>query len=103
MTSMSSVSEYKTGRKNSKRNADGMPKEGTKLRAAYDALRSGEIVNLSATKVSATQLTDIYGMDLESVKGSIQGGYIGSRLLGEWDGPYYIPVERIVSSLMEPA
>lgn len=32
-----------------------------------------------------------YGMEIETKGG--RGG--GSRLLGEWDGPYFVPIERM--------
>lgn len=89
------VSEHKRGRIDPSRNRDGKPRVGTKLRKAYDALRTGGIVTIGNSGISV-QLRDFYGMDIETVK-SHSGRVIGSRLVGEWDGPYYVPVERIVS------
>lgn len=81
---------------------DGKPTEGSKLRAMYDALRTGGVVSMreiagGSNMASAyrRQLTDFYGMDIVPVK-SDTGHNIGSRLVGEWDGPYYVPIERIV-------
>lgn len=96
MTSTLSVSEHKRGHRHHAKNHDGKPREGSRLRAQYDALRRGEIITRPSPNLSA-----FYGMDLELVL-TDTGRIIGSRLVGEWDGPYYIPVERIVSSLMEP-
>jgi hypothetical protein len=104
MTSTLRVSEVKNGKSHGNKSSDGKPAEGTKIRAAYDALRRGETVSLRGSGCTVAQLRDFYGMELERVYNT-EGhrGLIGSRLVGEWDGPYYIPVERIVSSLMEPA
>lgn len=59
------------------------PREGSRLRSSYDRLRSGEVVRLGWM---AEQLTNMYGMELKRTDG-------GSRLVGEWDGPYFVPVE----------
>jgi hypothetical protein len=92
MTSTIRVSEIKNGSASAYKNSDGKPKSGTKLRRVYDALRRGEIVKLGGY---STQLRDMYGMEIERV------GKTGTRLLGEWDGPYYVPIERIVSEETE--
>lgn len=79
------------GRMSRMKNHDGKPREGTVLRDLYDRLRQGAVVPLNSGSSSYTaQLRDMYGMDLVSV------GKSGSRLVGEWDGPYYVPIERIV-------
>lgn len=96
------VSDHKRGKYYRAKSGDGKPAEGTLIRQVYDDLRRGEIVAFTkANSHVKRQLTDFYGMDIEAVR-SETGASIGSRLIGEWDGPYYIPVERIVSSLMEP-
>lgn len=97
MTATTRVSDIKGTRV--KGNRDGKPKPGTKLREVYDALRTGAVVNVNQfspaknTSVYLAQLRDFYGMDIESVRN------VGSRLLGEWEGPYYVPIERIVAGM----
>lgn len=83
-------------------NPGGKPREGTKLRQAYDALRRGEIVKIKDYGNGiANQLTLFYGMDLERVtrKGQWQGCVIGTRLLGEWIGDEYVPIEHITAGI----
>jgi hypothetical protein len=83
-------------------NVSGKPREGTRLRAAYDALRRGEILNLSTPEFSGmrSQLQDFYGMDIISVPAERgHGVYLGSRLRGEWEGDEYVPIERIVAGV----
>ena len=97
MTAVTSISAIK-GKKQgaASRNSDGKPKPGTSLRAVYDALRTGSIVNVTRTGGGAQttgQLRDFYGMEIERV------GNVGVRLLGEWEGPYYVPIERIVAGM----
>lgn len=101
MTTTQRVSDHKGTLSGAKKN-DGKPKPGTKLREAYDALRTGQVVSLraifgdSASRSSHSQLRDFYGMDIEPVR---EGGrVIGSRLVGEWDGPYYVPIERLTTT-----
>lgn len=93
MTAVRSVSEIKRGAKNPAKS--GAPRPGTRLRAMYDEFRTGRVVDVSREfgtngLQSIVQLRDFYGMDIES----LCGGY---RLVGEWEGPYYVPIERIVS------
>lgn len=101
MTSTVRVSEIKRGKSNCNKNFDGRPKEGTTLRLLYEAFRSGQVVSVrkefgeSASRY-ISYLRDFYGMEIEPVKADT-GRIIGSRLVGEWDGPYYVPIERIVS------
>ena len=103
MTALARVSEIKSGRRHHSKNYDGKPRPGTLIRQFYDDLRKGEIVAFGRKYENVrNQLMDFYGMDIEPVRDD-RNSFIGSRLVGEWDGPYYIPVERIVSSLMEPA
>lgn len=91
MARMASASDIKKG----KTNKSSAPKEGTKIRRVYDELRSGSIVNVSAiSKRACVQLRDMYGMEIETVRD--RGRIIGSRLIGEWDGPYFVPIERII-------
>ncbi len=98
MTAVTRVSDLKRGRVA----RQSIPTYGTLIRQFYDDLRRGEVVAFGRQhRTIRNSLTDFYGMDIEAVR-SETGALIGSRLLGEWDGPYYIPVERIVSSLMEP-
>lgn len=96
MTSTARVSEIKRGQAHHSKSGDGKPRLGTKLRHSYDALRRGEVVQIGKSR----QLQDFYGMDIQQVKGET-GRVIGSRLIGEWDGPYYVPIERIVSEEAE--
>ena len=98
MTAVTRVSDIKRGRI-ARQHA---PTDGSLTRQFYDDLRRGEVVCFGrAHRNLKRQLEDFYGMEIEAVK-TERGALVGSRLLGEWDGPYYIPVERIVSSLMEP-
>lgn len=82
------------------RNLDAMrvPRPGTKLRAFYDALLSGELVVAGwffPAKGTAgpciAQLREFYGCEIISKSG--YGG--GCVMLGRWDGPYFVPVERL--------
>lgn len=43
------------------------------------------------------QSVDFYGMELATVKEGRRT--VGQRLLGEWEGPYYVPIERIVAGM----
>lgn len=88
MTATVRVSEIKNPGKHGTQNKDGKPRAGTPLREKYDRLRMGEIVRLGRSK---RQLIDFYGMDIVTDRSQ------GSRLVGEWDGPYYVPIERIVA------
>lgn len=101
MTATIRVSEIKNPRAHGPLSKDGKPREGTKIRQAYDALRRGEVVSLKAMGVSPVILTDMYGMDIKSVPNDKGPGWLGTRLLGEWDGSYYVPIERIVSEEAE--
>lgn len=65
-----------------------IPKQGTKLREVYDALRRGEHVINQYAEIN--QLQNFYGMVTEST------GRRGHYLLGEWEGTYYVPLERIL-------
>lgn len=93
MTAIRSVSEIKRGTKNPAKS--GAPRAGTRLRAMYDEFRTGRVVDVyrefgANGMGSIVQLRDFYGMEIESLRG-------GHRLVGEWEGPYYVPIERIVS------
>lgn len=73
------------------------------LRQFYDDLRRGEIVVFGKNhNRSSHQLRDFYGMEIVPAK-TERGQILGSRLLGEWIGSEYIPVERLTVSLMETA
>jgi hypothetical protein len=83
------------GKRCSGRTSD-KPKEGTKLRAIYDALIDGQVVASSDFGVrrgsfgaSINQLRDYYGLEIEEKQ---RHSY---RCLGEWDGPYFVPIERM--------
>lgn len=95
LTAVRSVSEIKKNTTHHSKSNNGMPRSGSRMREMYDALRTGRVVNIyrefggNASK-SMYQLRDFYGMEIEAVTG-------GYRLVGEWDGPYYVPVERILS------
>lgn len=97
MTAVTSISAMK-GKKQGAgyRNSDGKPKTGTVLRQKYDELRAGGIVAIGSTGYK-NQLSDFYGMDIVP---ALEGNkVVGSRLLGEWEGPYYVPIERIVAGM----
>lgn len=92
MTTTLRVSQVKGRGAGGKFNEDGKPRPGTKLRSVYDALRRGEII---PTHGLSGQLRDFYGMELSKVYKPGAIGCVGSRLVGEWEGPYFVPVERI--------
>lgn len=100
MTSTLSVSEHKRGHRHHAKNYDGKPREGSLLRQFYDDLRNGEVVAFSHNRRAKAQLADFYGMEFETVTDD-RNRIIGSRLLGEWIGSEYIPVERLTVSLVE--
>lgn len=61
----------------------------------FAALMSGERIKASdyfgrpgQGGVVIERLRSIFGMEIES-------GRNGCKLLGEWDGPYFVPVERM--------
>ena len=92
MARMASVSDIKRG----KAEKSNSPRDGSELRLIYDQLRAGEEVPIRHWK--KTQLIDLYGMVLETVKSGTRGpnGNLAVyRLAGEWDGPYFVPVERL--------
>lgn len=104
MTATTRVSDFKG--KRGYISPDGRPKAGTKLRGLYDSLRLGGVVNASCVIGRGSsgylmQLRDFYGMDIERVARTDgkRGGWAGVRLLGEWEGPYYVPIERIVAGM----
>jgi hypothetical protein len=70
------------------------PSPNTKIGDLYDALRRGEDIHHTDahTKRRLAVLRDDYGMEFEHKRGP--GGYI--RLKGEWDGPYFVPIEHIL-------
>lgn len=97
MTAVTSISAMK-GKKQgaASRNSDGKPKPGTLLRQKYDELRAGGVVAIGNAGYK-NQLSDFYGMELAVVTEGRKK--IGCRLLGEWEGPYYVPIERIVAGM----
>ena len=97
MTRVLTVSDLKNGKPHG-RTGDGKPRPGSRMREAYDALRRGETVNSKDYSPPGrhhttlyNQLRDIWGMVLERV-----GSHEGMRLVGEWEGPYFVPIERIL-------
>ena len=69
-----------------------LPRQGSKLREAYDALLSGEwtpVIAIASSTSALNQLRDFYGCEI------VSHNPFGSRLLGRWDGPYFVPVERL--------
>lgn len=77
----------------------GIPKEGTKLRALYDKLLSGQPMHRESVSDSRRfqDLRDYYGVELETKKGRY--GYI--RMIGEWDGDEFVPLERMLLETSE--
>ena len=71
------------------------PREGTKLRALYDALRRGERLRQTPGR-NFTRLRDEYQMEL----GSARGPRGGVWLVGEWEGEDFVPLERILQEDM---
>lgn len=106
--SLSSLKGQNQG--SSKISRDGKPKPGTRLRAMYDALRTGDVVNVLQqfgpnAPMQIDKLRDFYGMEIVKVSRTDgkRGGVAGVRLLGEWEGPYYVPIERIVAGVASEA
>lgn len=91
----------------SRRQSD-KPKAGTKLRKMYDMLITGNIVHLSemgfsGKKVSRwgsykVQLRDFYGLEFRHSKPKA-----GVQVVGIWDGPYLVPIERLDHDNIEPS
>lgn len=68
-----------------------VPRVGSKLRRAYDALLGGGWVAASMIAEHALEdLRNYYNCEIES-----RPGPHGSRMLGRWDGPYFVPLERL--------
>lgn len=78
-----------------KRARSDRPAKGTIADRVLNALLSGErvalpkVVQYPNLSYAIAQLRDRYGMEIET-------NSKGSRLLGEWDGPYFVPVERMM-------
>jgi hypothetical protein len=77
-------------------NTKDRPDPSTKIGKLLGALMSGDLVPaktmLGCNPASYIEyLRSAYGMEIESKGG--RGG--GCRLLGEWDGPYFVPIERM--------
>lgn len=99
MTRVATVSSLKTGRLHNRTNPDGKPGQGTVLRDMYDALRRGEIVSAQRTAGKLLeQLRNNYGMELMSA-----GHRKGLKLVGEWEGSVFVPIERILQEDMVKA
>lgn len=73
---------------------NGRPRENSRLRLIYDLLRRGETFHQKNQMDSfrVKTLVNDYGMVLDTKRGP--GGYI--RLIGEYEGPYFVPIERIL-------
>jgi hypothetical protein len=87
MTRAVSVDTIKRGGKPRIRPSDA-PCEGTKIRAYYDALRSGESVMMAGMFVP--RLRDDFNMEIVSA-----GRNKGYRLIGEWIGQEFVTVDRL--------
>ena len=74
---------------------DGRPEPGTRVREVYDSLRRGEVLLLQKGGL-LTHLRDDYGMDIRSL-----GYHKGYKLIGEWEGGTFVPLERIFQEDME--
>lgn len=74
-----------------------LPQEGSLTRRVYDALLSGDPVCVKSltghhtSRRTVADLRDNYNCEIEGKGGP--HGY--TRLLGRWDGPYFVPVERL--------
>jgi hypothetical protein len=82
--------------KNMGRKPQDRPDPSSRIGKFLAALMSGNKVAASVffgrTGTEAVEyLRSRYGMEIESKGG--KGG--GCRLLGEWDGPYFVPIERM--------
>lgn len=90
MTRQANASTLLRGRQQTQR----VPREGSKLRRLYDALRSGQEVRqgVDFNQRSFVDLRDYYGVELETKRG--RRGY--TRMVGEWDGDFFVPIERIL-------
>ena len=85
MTRPATVNEIK---KNLPSQGDGKPRPGTRLRSVYDRFRRGEVIS-NCDEVM--QLRDFYGMEFERIRSPR-----GMRLVGEWEGPYFVRLEQML-------
>lgn len=75
-----------------------VPKEGTKLRQAYDLLRTGGVFKMAELfgnknySRGIADLVDYYGVEVELVP--LRKGY---RMVGEWDGPTFVTIDQIIA------
>jgi hypothetical protein len=72
-----------------------LPREGTAIRRVFDLLCAGATVpvsRMSSNNQALEQLRSFYDCEIVS-------GPAGSRMLGRWDGPYFVPVERLYQGL----
>lgn len=72
-----------------------VPREGSKLRRVYDALLSGEkvvVLRIAGNKNGAGHYTEMLRSfyNCEIVR---EGN--GVRMIGRWDGFFFVPVERL--------
>jgi hypothetical protein len=88
MTHLAGVSYYKG---NSSGRAHPAPAPGTALADAYRRLRRGEAVSLPGGM--RAQLVDFYGMELTDGRLARSG----TRLVGEWDGPFFLTLEQVMA------
>jgi len=96
MTRAVTVNTIKKGKQSSTIASDGKPKLGSKIRVIYDRLRLGEhiskeeIISYVGVSVMYVRLKNDYGMDV-AMKNSKY------YLLGEYYGPYYVPINKIIA------
>lgn len=71
------------------------PGKGTKIGRVYDLLMTGDYITrptdmpLRQWRSCREQLRDFWGLEYEYIKGK------GTRCIGLWEGPYFVPLERI--------
>lgn len=92
--SVLSVSQIKRGYTTGTKTVTHAPREGSNLRRLYDAFMTGRPVNIRDVIPTGkrgshlTQLRDFYGMEFKP------DGYGKQILIGRYDGPYFVPIER---------
>lgn len=92
-----SAAIYKTDRRGVRRKQT--PDPNSLAGRMLDAMRSGQWVSGNSfdgvhngrASRAVESLRSFYGFEIESKNGR-NGGY---RLLGEWEGPYFVPIERM--------
>lgn len=84
-----------------KKEALRLPRDGTQIRRLYDLFLSGNdvcvhsVVGNNGRRYLAC-LRDDYGCEIISFR----NGRGGCKMLGRWDGEYFVPIERLCESVV---